>query len=252
VDFILPYLDETEARLWRMIERAPAPGRHPARNALFNIARATQIFSVDAEMAVFRCINAEEEAARAVFHALQRRKYPGSSRLKWRSHQHKAAAVPFIAVVGAMFRKQSFVSARIEVRQHHGEERLQTVFDTVLPNGEHVSLRPDPPFHLEVRIEGQVPDFAVELAELANEQNAKDVQEFVEKRASMRNELLYATSRGFMTLVGDPSQLMSDIRANARSLLVLYLLVDEHPQLQPFVNQALTAFLSLLGSLRRR
>jgi hypothetical protein len=66
VDFILPYLDETEARLWRMIERAPAPGRHPARNALFNIDRATQIFSVDAEMAVFRCINAEEEAARAM------------------------------------------------------------------------------------------------------------------------------------------------------------------------------------------
>lgn len=101
-------LSATEARAWDLIEKAPAPGKHAARNALFHIERAHALQEVDPEMALFRSITGEEEAVRAIFDSLQRRDYPNARRLNWQDHKHKAAVVPFLRAVADLINKAGF------------------------------------------------------------------------------------------------------------------------------------------------
>ncbi len=62
-------------------------------------AEATILDGVDLEMAAFRAITAEEEAASALFHSLKRRRYAGAARLSPRNHVHKNAVAPFCTAV---------------------------------------------------------------------------------------------------------------------------------------------------------
>lgn len=78
------------------IERTRPRGRHSALNATDGLDKAWALRHIDKEMAVFRAITAEEEAASALFHALKRRGYPDSGKLNPRLHEHKAALTPYI------------------------------------------------------------------------------------------------------------------------------------------------------------
>ncbi|MEW5884951.1 MAG: hypothetical protein AB1725_12115, partial [Armatimonadota bacterium] len=83
----------------RFIEASSGGGRHAGRSAIRHIRRAWALKDIDKEMAAFRGITAEEESVRAIFHALQKRRYPGASCLKWRDHRQKAAVDPFFRAV---------------------------------------------------------------------------------------------------------------------------------------------------------
>ena len=70
-----------------------------------NMIRASKLKGIDPEMAAFRALTAEEEAASALIHSLKWHRYKLSEQLKPRDHIQKAAVYPFfLAVEGLLAR----------------------------------------------------------------------------------------------------------------------------------------------------
>jgi hypothetical protein len=81
------------------------PARAAAAHALRHIRRAWRLRSVDREMAVFRAITAEEEAATALIRSLRRIGYIGAKVLDERNHQIKAGVWPMILAINNVIAK---------------------------------------------------------------------------------------------------------------------------------------------------
>ncbi|MCW5207251.1 hypothetical protein VU11_00955 [Desulfobulbus sp. US2] len=59
--------------------------KHCLNNALYHIEKAWKIKDIDLEMAVFRGITAEEEAASAIFHCLKKHRYQNAKKYNSRN-----------------------------------------------------------------------------------------------------------------------------------------------------------------------
>ncbi|MCB1605317.1 MAG: hypothetical protein KDI59_11755, partial [Xanthomonadales bacterium] len=64
-----------EEKILGAVEDCKGSVKHCARNAINHLEKAWVIRDIDIEMAVFRGITAEEEAASAVFHCLKNHRY---------------------------------------------------------------------------------------------------------------------------------------------------------------------------------
>jgi hypothetical protein len=242
-------LSEIEHKAWRLIEKSPAPGKHAARNAVFHIERAYAIEGVDPEMAVFRSITAEEEAVRAVFHALQRHRYPNARQLDWTDHKHKAAVVPFLRAVADLIPKTGFPPPEVRWEKNkNGEDVLRVRIKIPSPDGSgFLWLYPEPPLDFNLEIDGKRHDFRPEIdALLTNAQVAKFAK-FVRDRANQRNRFLYASAQGIPIVAGNIRKDLDATRGRVIAELVVFLLIDTVKTQQQFVQQALDAFICLMG-----
>jgi hypothetical protein len=97
-------LTAQETILEQRLRRSPPLTRQVASSAVDHLRRAWRIREVDPEMAVFRCITAEEEAVAAIFLSLKRRGYAGAKHLHWHNHRHKAVVLPFRQAAAEPFR----------------------------------------------------------------------------------------------------------------------------------------------------
>lgn len=229
----------------------PAPGKHCARSALRHLEKASLIAELDPEMAVFRGITAEEEAASAVFHAVRRHHYVGAAKLNPRDHLQKNALGPFCAAVAELFavadrtlalRPQVFIEGEDEGR------RLQIQFHTAgIGIGDGLAS-PRPPLHFAVSEEpGALHDFGEQLQAIASAAGAHNILAHIRKRANARNEVLYASAAGIPSVT--LGNFLEQQRTKVKVILILYLLIDPYPEHQLFVSQALLAFLKMLEKL---
>ena len=232
-----------------MVLTRPAPGKHAARSAISHIQRAFKLKDLDPEMALFRAITAEEEAARAIFDALQRHKYSGADRINWRDHRHKAAVMPFFMAIGRSFSQVGFADARTEIVDVEGKKKLVVHVRFRHSDGRMKSWYPDPPLHISVLVDGKREDYAAELQDIATEGNFATMRKFVENYANERNRLLYASAQGVPRLGEPVDGHLATSRANVFSMIAVYLLVDSHPHQQAFVTHALQAFLQMINRL---
>jgi hypothetical protein len=242
-------LDE-KGWLPRLVQHTAAPGRHAARNALAHLERAAVIQDLDPLMAWFRAITAEEEAARAVFSALQRRRYLGARRLKWTQHTHKAALWPFFIAVQEVLRRYPF-ECYVRVKLDAKVPLLRTGIRLSL-NGQKYNAEPDPPLNFSISEPGVLQDFAAEIGRLVTTQRVATVEQLVRRRANERNTLLYANERGIPEFQGDLRAYLERARSRVRVMLAVFLFIDPYAEHQPFVQQALWAFVALLDEVERR
>lgn len=233
----------------RIVESRPSPGRNAARSAVHHIQLSLKLRDVDPEMALFRAITGEEEAARAIIHSLHRHRYEGASRLNWSAHRHKAAMVPFLAAIGTLIQKGPFPSPTLRLVAKDGVDRLLVSFAITLPNGMLLHVVPDPPLDVQVVIEGQLHDFGVELGELAASVSVADIDTWIRARAAERNRFLYATEAGIPVIEGDVGPELENRRGNIFTCIAAFLLIDMFPPNQRFVLQCLPAYLKLLELL---
>lgn len=91
-----------------VVSTIPPPARWSGFNAIRHLNKAWRLREDDREMAMFRAITAEEEAATAIFHSLQRLRYPGASGLNPRNHIHKNALAPFLHAVAMALNQVPF------------------------------------------------------------------------------------------------------------------------------------------------
>ena len=158
-------LSDVEARAWDLIEKTPGPGKHAARNALFHMERAYLLEKIDPEMAMFRAITAEEEAVRAIFHALQRLNYPHARELDWQKHKHKAAVVHYFEAIAGLVRKAIVPTPQISIEKVDGVDTVRIRFQVPSPEGpEWIAwLYPEPPLDFNYEIDGKRHDFRPEI-----------------------------------------------------------------------------------------
>jgi hypothetical protein len=213
-----------------------------------HIQRAWAIRLLDPEMAAFRAITGEEESASAIFHALQRRKYPGSRALRPRDHRIKSAVIPFLDALALAFANAEPLNLRptLEVDTRRKPKRLQVRLTVRNQDGDEEWAYPEPPLGFTIALDGAIDDFSDAIAALATRRRVASLVKLIERRANHRNQLIYATSSGIPKIVGPTEPTLLRFRDHIYRNLVIFLLVDQYSEHQLFVQQALNALLRMM------
>lgn len=238
------------------------PGRWAAMNAVRHTNRAWMLRESDPQMAAFRAITGEEESATALFRALQRLKYPKAEKLKRRCHVHKNAVTPFLAAVwdqcAPALNTMAPAGFSLSIDKKGRRPLLVLKLHKMIGGVDHAG-EARPPLGLRVtevefREDGTIDpatekphDFEKKIAEHAASEGAANVLAYLEKRANLRNIILYAADNG-IPLVRTPIEpFLRLARRNTFLILKLFLLVDGYQVQQSFARQCLLAFLKMLG-----
>ncbi len=249
-----PVQESWEAFMRRVREAVggcAAPGKHAARSAMRHVERAFAVKEIDPEGAVFHAITAEEEVATAVFHALVRHKYAGAEALSRRVHEHKAGITLLfeaLAVLLTEVRRAHGITARL-VWGEDGDQHLCIAL--FAPWTGDRAIFPVPPLHFGMLMDGQRYDFTDELAKLASVKGAKSIQAAIAKRANLRNQVLYAAQKGIPSVNKPVDGFLMKARDRVYGHLAVFLLIDQYPERQDFVQQTVDAFLKILPRLKR-
>lgn len=243
-------LTPQELILVQLVEKQPAPERHSARTAIHHLKKAWRIKDIDREMAYFRSLMAEEEAASAVFRSLKRLNYQGADQLNHRNHVHKNALVPFVLAVGKVIHflnEQGGYNPHLVIDEAGPNAgKLRVRFTIKLPNGDIQHAWPMPPLHLGISLNDQMHMFQQELQELASEGNAQDAWSYVKRMANRRNLVLYAHKNGIPVAETPVDDFLCKRRQNVFMLLTIYLLIDQYDEHQKLVQQGIGVLLKLL------
>jgi len=249
-------LSEMDRGIADAIPKMPPHARWSAFNSIRHLNRSWGIRQQDPQMAWFRAITAEEEAATAIFLSLKHKKYPGAEKIRHRDHLHKNALFPFIRAVSRAFAKISSalppVSAYLDLKS--SPPRMFTQIKVQLEDRDVPGyVTPNAPlnFFAKGSMQGNTLrplDFSTEIAELTSEANVTKIIEHLKERANLRNRLLYANPGGCPDVSGEIEPLLKSFKDNVFLILKLYLMIDPYDQ-QLFVQQCLDAFLRMLGQL---
>lgn len=202
-------------------------------------------------MAVFRGITAEEEAATGLFRALTFRNYENANRLKPRDHLHKNAVTPFLRVLGSFFAEFSEtpkMSPRLVLKEEDGETRLRTVIQ--VPVGEEKVLAyPIPPLNFSVTSDGKPPSYKKQIERLLAAEGYQEISRYLKQAANQRNTFLYANPNGYTEIQSLEDRYFTRQKNRVMTMAMAYLLIEPYDECQPFVQQALEAFLVMMDVL---
>jgi hypothetical protein len=236
------------------VNRLPPKVRFRGENVFVGFEKAYRLLPIDREMASFRAITAEEEAASALFRALHLRKYEGADELNLHDHRHKSALRPFLAAVQrAMFREHIFtLNLTLD-----GETPSIAIgiplasFGVSIPGKEDLQLELAEPLGLTAELPGAksvVEAIQNEFTSIATADEFATVKKYIDSEANKRNGLLYATNTALPTTQVTEASIK---HREERAMLALYLCVAvlqvEKPQI--LGQDALTAFLNLVRKL---
>jgi hypothetical protein len=242
-------LFDHQRKMLAVAASTPAPGRYAVSNALNHLRAGWRVRKVDPAMAVFRGITANEESATAVFHALKQRKYKGAEILKVRRHDHKAATIPFLDAVEHALSGLMAHEPNIVLRKPASKPpRIRLRFHAVGADGQRYNVEPEPPLHGIMTANNIRSDFGFELGQLVTRQPANSMLEVIRDTANERNRLLYASSSGIPAVSELKDEFFIRERRRVFRNIGIYLFI-EYPEHQDFVQQALDAFLKMLGRL---
>lgn len=226
--------------------------RHCAINAIRSLRRAWQIAPIDPEMAAFRAITAEEEAATALIFALQKRRYPRADELNWRQHPHKAGITPFLRAIESMIAESPLPRPSVVLKHNEDPPRIDIFFDgAALGIPGDLTVSPEEPLH-GVLSHGnaesgpEIATFTDQLQALADDRGAKDILAVIRADANLRNQVLYAADDGIPDVQNVDAFLLGH-RRPVFILLALTIIILQTKQIQLFAVQALHAYLLALG-----
>lgn len=232
--------------------RLTGRARNCARNAFLHLRGAWHLHYLDDEMAAFRAITAEEEAATALIQALKARRYAGAERLRPWNHVHKSAFWPLVDAVNRVLVASGMPAPKVALSRK-GPPRVALKIDVAAMTGSKEPLwgEPDHPLNFVLRAGDETEPllhfFEKQFAELAAERGARSLKEHVEREANLRNRLLYADDAGC------PSVSFDDDMLRARALrvgilVILAIIVMQTTERQLFVTQCLEALLRVLDA----
>ena len=235
------------------VEHLDGRAKHYARSAFVHLRKAWALLGIDEEMAAFRAITAEEEAASAIFMSLQKCGYRGAQILNPRNHTHKASLFPFLEAVGKLHTLIEFAEPSVFVDESHTpfsvKLRLnaEKFIGVKLPEPKYIL--PVPPLHYVVHdSNGKLYDFSKQLSELTSEKGADSIRAFINKEANFRNRLLYAAPNGIPKVPCAKQFVIARIN-RVTALITIQLLIEQSNEPQSFAQQCLDAFLRVHDKL---
>lgn len=230
---------------------AKGHGRNCARNAIFHLESAWKIKDIDPEMAVFRAITAEEEAATAIFIALKEKGYQNANKIKFKNHPYKQAVAPFVTAVSKFMadvaRWPGFPLGEKYQLSFEGEGKdRKLILSFYLDSG---LATPIPPLGFEVALNGKPYHFEKELLEITSGKSRADIIKHVRDIANMRNTILYARAEGIPKITGKVDGHLEKRRRTVMTFLRIYSLIYPYAEKALFVEQALKSFLVMMGEI---
>lgn len=247
-------INEADKFMTDVILLMPPPSRWRAFNALRHLNKGWRLRVEDPEMAAFRSITAEEEAATALFLSLKRHRYKGANKLNHRNHVHKNAVIPFIDAVSRAFAKFRDIAPPVELVWDKQQIPARLILRVMVshPVRGSVWALPQPPLNFFSSVSqiglGMVRlDFAAEIAQIAIGAKAESIIEYLRERANFRNKLLYAADEGYPGVSGDIEAGLRGLQRNVMTILRIYFMIDPYAKHQGFVQQCLDAFLKMLN-----
>jgi len=254
-DSILFPLSELNKGIADAIPQMPTPPRWPAFQAMNHLNRAWKIREIDPEMAIFRSITAEEEAATALFLSIKRRGYDGADKLNKRKHVQKNALIPFFSAVSRVFVKvkDQMPDFEFNLDCNKTPPLLLIRFRHENPiTGQVLWAYPQPPLNFTFKggfeeSAMKTEDFTAGVKELISQANVTNIIDYIRNRANQRNQILYASQEGYPLVTGDIEKVLAQYQKNVFSILRVYFFVDPYPEKQLFVQQAIYAFLKMLN-----
>lgn len=222
--------------------------RHCALNATRCLRRSWLIAPLDPEMALFRAITAEEEAATALILALQQKRYPGASNLKHHSHPHKAGLTTFLRVIERFLAEVKFPVAQVTLKSDGQVPRIDVGIS--VPGGLVAML--DEPLngitHEEEDAGHIILNFSEQSQKYAAERGAADMLTAIRSEANIRNQLLYASDEG-IAVAEDVDPALIARRRPVFILLALTVMILQTPMHQLFAVQVLRSYLLALKAI---
>jgi hypothetical protein len=246
----LPNASDEDLRIIELLQFQPSSHyKHCFRSAIHHLTCAYSLIALDASMAFFRAITAEEEAASGLMRCLMGLRYPRSDELKPKDHVQKHAVTPFINAVLNHFRGTKFpngIAMRLAVLSEDGSERLSAMVRVPI-EGEERWGEIIPPFNFRVRsgVDKETLRYADDFRKLAQSSDYQNVGSFLANEANQRNKLLYASPHGYPVLENFSEELIIDRQIRVINILKVALLIAPYDTHQPFVVDALEAFLRL-------
>lgn len=242
-----------QQRCISLVDETTSRGRHCLRSAVDHLKKAWEIKEIDANMAVFRGITAEEEAASALMFVLKERGYQEADKLKPQDHRHKNAIMPFIEIV-RMFHMQSLEQSKLilklQIRETEGVLPSHLGLAVrVQVGGEEKDAYPIPPLNFATTINGLPPSYKVQINELGLELGTTSIMSYIKQEANLRNRILYASPDGFPVVEKLSDGFLDFRKSQVFRLMNIYLLIQPYAEIQPFVQNSLNAFLAMLGAI---
>jgi hypothetical protein len=219
------------------------------RNAFGLLERAKRLAEIDSNASVFLAITAEEEAVSSIFLALKHLRYDCADKLKHHNHVHKSAFVPFCEALSNIFSLFNKSNPQVTIDTERKIPRLflkLTMFDF---NGNPLLAKPDVPFGFTVDSDMPVDTFENALKKYFGEHYQK-LNKWLEKAANKRNMVLYASPSGIPKVkIENPDAYFMEYENKLNHLMLLYFLIAPYREKQLFVQQALYAFVKMIGQV---
>lgn len=228
--------------------------KHCAKNAILHLEKAWKIRGIDPEMAVFRGITAEEEAASSLFYCLKNHRYKNSEKLLFNQHPYKLGLYPFLQGIGRFLgdllsqEDTSFDKFQLRHTDQAGRKAIELLLN--MPTLD-LTGRPIPPLHFTVSYQetGEVCTFESNFKALTEGTGFDDSLKYIKAKAKQRNRLLYAESSGRPLIVGNIEGYLEDQKKKVMVYLIIVLMIDPWEKEEGrslFVQQALDSYLLLL------
>lgn len=231
-------------------ESAKGHSRNCARSAIRHIEMAWKIKDIDPDMAVFRAITAEEEAATAIFLALKEQRYENANKIKYKNHSYKLALEPFIRSICKFSEKWSKVPGfpfgdkfQLKIAGNEKEKKLEISFHYM-----EGMITPIPPLGFEIAINGKPYYFTEELLKITSLKNREELIKHIQEVANQRNHILYAHPSGIPNVHNAEGYIRR--RKNIVFILLrVFALIYPYKEKALFVQQALDSFLTMMGDI---
>ena len=234
----------------RLQPNLPGSVKHRFLNALNHFERAEKIFEVDREMASFRSITGEEEAATALMKAIQLRGYENAKKFKPYNHVHKAGVIACVVAIGLTLQPMlEEFQLTFDFEKKRADVRIP-LSNLGVAGGEKMVLQPEEPLSL-IHSRPGIPEerlFSDALSKLAEKGSFDDIKKFVSHRANDRNTLLYA-SDAKLPVSQATLDTLRNRKGRALLLLTLTVMVLQSSKQQGMVRQATFAFLEVISKL---
>jgi hypothetical protein len=241
-------LSEFDLAMFECLEPSTGMVRHCAKHALHHLKKAWSIVDIDPEMAAFRGITAEEEAATAILIALKEKKYRHAEKLNHKRHDHKQAVYPFLRAIGNFLHEtQPFpVKPHLVIAEEDGKKLFRIELE--MPDGRIVI--PEPPLGFTVTKEDGTPyHFDRQLQDIADGAGKETALAHIKELAQTRNHLLYADYEGLPAVTSDLSQGLMVAQRRVLLLVRVLCLIFPYKEKAVFVEQAIEAFLKMMGEI---
>lgn len=240
--------EKLEEVLKLAVAKLPKPVRMRAQSSMDGFDRAFVLFEIDREMSSFRAITAQEEAAAALFRALQVRNYPGADRLDLKRHDHKAAVWPVLdaarMAIGAGFRDIEF-QLLAEPPKIRVSLKLAKYVENLPKDLAAVHLELANPLDILRSVGGMPDDFGAEIQKIVELHDETSIRAHVRSVANSRNKILYASDQS-LPKSGATLEGLAQRKKQAVMALCLCVGVLQTRLHQNYALQALDCFLRIL------